>query len=455
MGGEYKNTASNMAREASLRTLVKIEESKSYVNLLLPSHLKKIPPGQRALATVITYGSVQRLNTLDWILNLFLDRPLHTLTLHIRNLLRTAVYQIIYMDNIPAPVVVDESVKLSYRYGHKGVARLVNAVLRKISLNAESLPWPDLEKDPSLHISLVHSVPQWMVKRWMKQIGVEETIKLCRFINKVPPVTIRVNRLKTKRDRLKNALLREGIKTEEVPGLREALRVYPEPGVFLSESSSFQEGLFTIQGESSIFAGRLLHPQPGETLIDVCSAPGGKATHLAEIMENSGLIKAGDIYSAKLNLVEKSARRLGIKVIRTYLWDGREIAQHTSPADAVLCDAPCSGLGVINKKPDLKWAKSEEQIRRLSELQKQLLRASAEAVKEGGKLLYCVCSNEPEETREVIDSFLEENPPFKLSAAPWELPKINCGGSENEGIWEFYPHIHQREGFFMALLEKK
>ncbi len=454
MGQEYKDTTVNTAREASLKTLVKIEESKSYINLLLPSYLKKLPLGQRALATIVTYGSVQRLNTLDWILNLFLERPLHTLTPHIRNLLRTAVYQIIYMDNIPAPVVVDESVKLSYRYGHKGVARLVNAVLRKISLNAESLPWPDLEKDPSLHISLVHSFPLWMVKRWINRIGVEETIELCRFNNEVPPVTIRVNRLITDRARLENALFREGVKTEEVPGLKEALRVYPEPGVFLSELTSFREGLFTIQGESSVFAGRLLHPQPGETVIDICSAPGGKATHLAEIMENYGLIKAGDIYSAKLNLVEKSAQRLGIEIIRTHLWDGREIAQHTSPADAVLCDAPCSGLGVINKKPDLKWAKSEEQITRLSELQKQLLRASSRVVKEGGNLLYCVCSNEPEETREVIDSFLKDNRSFKLSRMSRELQKNDWEQDDNKGIWEFYPHIHQREGFFMALLEK-
>ncbi len=441
-------------REAALKALVKIEKSDSYANLALPTYKKKVPPEQRGFTTHLVYGTLQRLNTLDWVIGLYSNRPLTSLTPHIRNLLRISVYQLIFMHNIPSPVAVDQAVNLSYRYGHKGVARLVNAILRKIVSEKEVFPWPDLQEDPLTYISLVYSFPEWLVERWINRFGEEETRHLCEAYNHIPPLVIRVNCLRSSRDGLREILEREGVKTELIEDLPEALRVFPEPSISLTELQSYQQGNFTIQGEASIFCAKLLNPKPEEEIIDLCSAPGGKATHLGELMNNKGFIKAGDFNSSRLRLVEKAAQRLGIDIINTHVWDGREIYKFEKEVDGVLCDAPCSGLGVINRKPDLKWAKHIEQIEQLSQLQSQLLYSAARVVKTGGNLLYCVCSNEPEETYGVVDQFLEDFPQFAMAKIPLGLEKCSFG-SCREGILEFYPHKHGREGFFMALLKRK
>lgn len=443
------------AREASLKALVKAEANKTYINLSLPAFLKDTPPREKPFARNIAYGTIQHLNTIDWVLSLYLTRSLHTLTPMIRNLLRSATYQILYLDNVPLPVTVDESVKLSYRYGHKGVARLVNAVLRKVSSQKQNLPWPDSDKESSLHISLVYSFPLWLVKRWINNLGIEDTIKLCRANNTVPPVIIRTNTLKTDREQLKGILKKEGLESEEITGLPEALKISTNPEISLSELDSYRRGLFIIQGELSILTGRLMNPRSGKTFIDLCSAPGGKTTHVAQLMNNDGIIKAGDINSARVKLVDKSAERLGVDIIQTRVWDGREIGKLEKPADYVLCDAPCSGLGVINRKPDLKWHKSEDQIHQLSKLQIQLLSAASHAVKPGGKLLYSVCTNEPEETSKVIDSFLKEHPSFHPLPSSDSCIQEVLSEENIPGIWNFYPHIHGKDGFFMTLLERK
>lgn len=449
----YRDTETLTAREAALKTLVKTEVQESYINLTLPSFLQRLPAHEKPLATAIAYGTIQHLNTLDWALGLFLNRPLETLTPYIRNLLRSAAYQIMYLDNIPRPVIVDESVKLSYRYGHKGVARLVNAVLRRLSAGYNDLPWPGIKKDPSRHLALTYSFPLWMVRRWLNRFGVQETMKLVEAYNRLPSLVIRTNLLKITREELKTILLREGITSEEVAGIPEALRIESRSELPLSQRDSFLKGLFTIQGESSMAAGRILNPHSGKTVIDLCSAPGGKTTHLAELMENKGVIRAGDLNQSRLRLVEKAAERLGVDIIQTRVWDARDVHKLEKEADYVLCDAPCSGLGVLNRKPDLKWRKSEEMISALGRLQKQLLLSASQVVKRGGKLLYSVCTNEPEETGAVIDFLRRENPSFKPSIIT-AVPAGASPADAERGVVEFYPHIHNRDGFFIALLQR-
>lgn len=441
------------AREAALMALVKTETRKSYINLALPAFLEKLPDHEKPLATNMAFGTIQRLNTIDWALGLVLNRPLETLTPHIRNLLRQAVYQIMYLDNIPLPVAVDEAVKLSYRYGHKGVARLVNAVLRRLSSIHGDLPWPDAGKDPVGYLALTHSFPSWMVRRWLNRLGMEETTKLVVAYNRLPLLSVRTNFLKITRVELKKTLLGEGVTCQEVEDIPEALRIEPRPGLPMNRRDSFSEGLYTIQGESSMLAARILHPGSGKTLIDLCSAPGGKTTHLAELMDGEGMIVAGDRHRSRLRLVEEAAERLGIEIIRTRVWDARYVHELEMEADYVLCDAPCSGLGVLDRRPDLKWYKSEEMISVLSHLQKELLLSASRVVRRGGKLLYSVCSNEPEETGEVIDFLRKENPSLKPSVITTKLAGVPPEETER-GMVEFYPHIHNRDGFFITLLQR-
>ncbi len=446
-------TGISTAREAALMALVKTETRKSYINLALPAFLKKLPDHEKPLATTMAYGTIQRLNTIDWALGLILNRALETLTPHIRNLLRQAAYQIMYLDNIPRPVAVDEAVKLSYRYGHKGVARLVNAALRRLSSSLEDLPWPDVREDPVRYLALTHSFPPWMVRRWLNRLGMEEATKLVAAYNRIPSLSVRTNFLKITRGELKEIFLGEGVTCHEVNDIPEALRIEPRPGLPMNRRDSFTEGLYTIQGESSMLAARVLHPASGKSLIDLCSAPGGKTTHLAELMGNEGIIVAGDQHRSRLRLVEEAARRLGIEIIRTRVWDARDVHEFEREADYVLCDAPCSGLGVLDRRPDLKWQKSEEMISALSRLQKELLLAASRVVRRGGKLLYSVCSNEPEETGEVVDFLMKENPSLKPAVVTARLDGVSPEETER-GVVEFYPHIHGRDGFFIALLQR-
>ncbi len=443
--GSYK------VRETVLKILVKAEKNNSYVNLVVNAYLPGLAsPRDRAVAAAIAYGTVQRLNTLDWALSCYLKKPLQGLTPWIRNLLRSAAYQLLYMQNMPSALAVDVAVRLSYRYGHRGVASLVNAVLRKVSAGIDALPWPDQENAPASFISLYHSHPSWLVERWIGRMGKEEAARLCEANNHSLPVSLRVNPLKAGVLETKERLEREGVEVER-GSLPVSLKVRSRasPG----ELESFKQGLYTVQGESSMHCAYILSPAPGEEVIDLCSAPGGKATHLAELMKDRGVVYAGDINASRAGLVEKSSSRLGINIIRTRVWDGREVSRYVSSSDAVLCDAPCTGLGVIPLKPDLKWYKQEEDLVNLPALQGELLQAAGGVVKPGGKLLYAVCSLEPEETTGVVENFLKNNPGFSPLEAP-SLPFYLRGDTSQPGTVIFYPHLHRKEGFFMALFRR-
>lgn len=445
------------AREAALKALVEIEKESMYANLVLPGYLKNVSPKSRAFTRSIVYGTVRHQNTLDWSISLYLKHPLGDLTPFIRNLLRSAAYQVIYLDNIPPQVTVDESVKLAYRYGHKGVAGLVNAVMRRIVSRGKDLPWPHKDKEKERFLSLYYSIPEWLVRRWINRMGYSDTMELCRSLNEIPAVSIRANLLKTKREDLMSRLHSEGIETEAAESLPEALTVSVNNSKSIPLLSSYTEGLFTLQGESSMIAGRVMNPLPEKTVLDLCSAPGGKTTHLAELMEDRGEITARDINPRRIKLVQDQAKRLGLKIIKTEVGDATVKESYKKPADYILVDAPCSGLGVLNRKPDLKWRKSEGHIMQLSRLQKKIMGAASDALKSGGLLLYCVCTNEPEETVEVVGDFLRNHPGFTpLSADEYESYGKHYLTKNRKGpdYLEILPHIHGKDGFFISAFRK-
>ena len=444
------------ARSAALEALKEVEEREAYLNLVLNRFLSgnSLSDAERSLFTELAYGVMQRRNTLDWVLSLYLNRPMEKLTIWIRNILRMGVYQLLYLPRIPDSAAVDEAVKLASRYGHRGVAGLVNAVLRKVSGAKGSLPWPSREENPVLYLSLRHSYPIWMVERWMENLGFEETEAFCAAGNMVPPLTVRTNTLRLSKTELKHRLEIEGVGAGDCVYAPEGLHL--KLNKRLVELESFREGLFQVQGESSMLVAPLLNPQPGEAVLDLCSAPGGKTVHLGMLMQNQGSIVATDLYPKRLKLVQDAAHRQGIDIINTEKLDGRSVDPDKEGAfQRVLADVPCSGLGVIRRKGDLKWRRRPEDILSLAELQLQLLKGAYKYLCRGGVLLYSACTTEPEETTGVLEKFLAAEPSARPVMLSPLLPEKLKGEEQRAGMICLWPHKHNLDGFFLARIRKK
>ena len=442
------------ARETALRALVRVEQDGAYLNLALPALLQNLAPEDRSLAIQLATGTVQHLNTLDWSVNTFSRRSIKTFTPWIRNLLRLSAFQILYLGRIPDYAVVDEAVRLARRYGHRGVAGLVNALLRRLTTERSNLPWPDREHQPTEYLSLKQSQPQWLVSRLIRRFGFQEAEKWCIACNKKPLTSVRPNSLRTNPDELIVMLNNEGINAVPSPAVPGMLRI--EAGVSPATTRSFRDGYFTIQGESSALVAPLLSPKAGDTVVDLCSAPGGKSTHLAELIKDRGRIYAVELHSHRLRLVEKAAARLGLQSILPVMADGRSVErQDLSEPSAVLVDAPCSGLGVIRRLPEIKWRRREEDLPALQTLQIELLSAAARILPPGGKLLYSVCTGEPEETARVVDAFTSANRQFSLEDLLPLLPKTLRNGLDDSQTVTLWPQRHDLDGFYMALWRKK
>ncbi len=438
------------AREAALKALVRFEKDRAYLNLILPDITAKLSGEDRALAVQIASGTLERLNTLDWVLNLYSTTKIDKMTPWLRNLLRIGTYQLLYLDRVPAYAAVDESVCLARRYGHRGVAGLTNAVLRKIDSESGALPWPDIATSPIDYLSLKYSIPPWLVKRAACRFGFSEAESWSQAVNIKPALSVRPNLLRTDLASLSERLTQEGFNVTGSPVVPAMLRLSGTAGS-PAAAEAFRAGLYTIQGESSALVAPMLEPQPGETVVDLCSAPGGKTTHLAELMADRGLVYAIEQHSARLRLVEKAALRLGLNCIRPVVADGRSAAglNLKQPA-AVLVDAPCSGLGVIGRLPEIKWRRTEEDLEVLQKLQIELLAAAASLLTQGGRLIYSVCTTEPEETVQVVEKFGCSNPDFVRELLVSRLPSALQGGENTTGAVTIFPHQHGLDGFFIA-----
>jgi 16S rRNA (cytosine967-C5)-methyltransferase len=429
--------------------LVRVDQDSSYLNLTLPPLLVHLPPRERGLASRIAAGTLQHLNTIDWALSLFIKSPLDKLTPRIRSLLRLSAYQLLYLDRVPAHAAVDEAVRLALRYGHRGVAGLTNAVLRRLAAQKEDLPWPNKQTRPAEALALGCSHPLWMVRRWINAYGLHEAEDLCRANNEPAPVSLRPNTLRTGAPQLKALLKAAGVEAVHNPVVPGLLAVNLQQS--LAELDSFRKGLFTVQGESSALVAPLVAPVAGQKVLDLCSAPGGKTTHLAELMQDSGAVLAADLHPHRLRLVEEAARRLGLSSIRTLAADGREIGQvGLGLQDRILVDAPCSGLGVLRRLPELKWRRGEEQLPKMHKLQLDLLEAASLLLSAGGTLVYSICSNESEETSAVVAAFSAIHPEMVLQSEFAELPAALAGAVTSAGAINLLPHRHRVDGFFIA-----
>jgi len=446
------------ARRMALEILLKVEREQAFSNLELNVALRagKLDRQDAALATELVYGTLQRQNTIDYFLERFVSKGMARLEPWVRCLLRLSFYQLYYLDRIPPHAAVNEAVNIAKRRGHQGIAGMVNGVLRNVLRHLAALQIPD-GLPPAERISLRHSHPEWLVRRWLEQFGEEEAEAMCEENNRPPHMSIRVNRLRADRGSLMEQLASAGLEPE--PSL------LSEDGIVLRSRSGniaasewHERGLITIQDESSMVVAAVVAAEPGMRVLDCCAAPGGKTTHIAETMGDSGEVWANDIHEHKQALIASQVQRLGLKSVKTLVSDAARLREKFPEAhfDRILLDAPCSGLGVIRRKPDIKWRKSAEEIRQLPELQHRLLEKAAALLKPGGALVYSTCTVETAENEAVVKRFLEEHPEFApdhqvsglvpATLAPNVQPDI--------GAIRILPHHFGSDGFFIARLWK-
>lgn len=441
------------ARECALRILTRVEEEASYANLLMQKSLHELSDiRDRQLVTLLVNGTLKNRLTLDYALRRHLRKPMSELPHEVRWILRTSAFQILYLSKIPSPVAVNEGVELTKRRFGKYSA-LVNGVLRNVLTSGWEIRWPSREKEPIRYLSIRYSHPEWMVKRWFKRYGFAETEALCQANNEPAPVWIRTNTLKTSRDDLRIRLEGEGVTVTLGERVPESLLI--ENFGAVEKLPSFREGLFTVQDESSQLVAHILNPQAGDQVLDACSAPGGKTTHIAQKMNNQGEILAFDIHPHKLGLIEGLAQRLGIHIIQPKCGDARELPGVAETSrQKVLVDAPCSGLGVIRRRADMRWHKKEEEIQELPPLQLAILERASQCVTPGGELVYSTCTIEPEENFEVVKAFRAKHPEFipvsLLEELPFSLTEEKDLNQAKKGILQILPHKHGMDGFFLA-----
>jgi 16S rRNA (cytosine967-C5)-methyltransferase len=379
--------------------------------------------------------------------------PINKIELEALNILRLGLYQVFFLSRTPASAAVNESVELAKGIRGKKGAGFVNAVLRSTLRQKDEIRYPDIKEDPALQISIVQSHPLWLVQRWVREMGVEETIKICTFNNQISSLTLRTNTLKINREDLIEKLNEKELKPFPTNFSEEGIGLQDPPPT--SELPFIKEGLYIIQDEASQLIIAILDPKPGERILDACAAPGGKTTHIAQRMGNQGEIFALDLNQEKLALIEEISQRLGIKIIKTIRGNAAQSLPISQGLrfDRILADVPCSGFGTLRKNPDLKWRRGEEDIKRLSELQFSILRNLSGYVKEKGVLVYSTCTVFHEENEDMVEKFLKGHPEFQLDKMDKILSPQYYSFTQN-GYFKTFPPKDKMDGFFVARMIK-
>jgi 16S rRNA (cytosine967-C5)-methyltransferase len=420
-----------------------------------------VDPRDRALAMELTYGVLRRQETIDWRLSAVLTKPLARLPAVIQMLLRMGAYQLLFLDRVPPSAAVNETVTLAKAYAKKlgrDWSGLVNAVLRNL-LRLPAPSWPEPGLHPAEFLSVRYAVPQWLSARWVERLGFEQAEAACRATSAVPGVTLRVNRRRLTREDFLERLRQEGIAAR--PTAISSVGVALDKGQLVDSLPGFRTGDFYVEDEAAQLIAPLLDPQPGQAVLDACAAPGGKATHLAELMDNRGHIVAMDRQQERLKLLQDNCRRLGVSIVQPVAGDARTpievLGNATAPVafDRVLLDAPCSGLGVLRRHPEAKWKKHTGMLRRHRQLQLDILIGVSAVLRPGGVLVYSTCSTEWEETEEVVGGFCDAHPEWtREPVAPW-LPSTALPFVTAHGALSTMGNECGMDGFYAARLRKK
>jgi len=443
-------------RAICLDILNRVDKTALHPDRLLTDSFKRyryLTSIDRAFLTELTYGVIRWKGRLDWVIRHFSKIPINKIELEALNILRLGLYQVFFLSRTPASAAVNESVELAKGIRGKKGAGFVNAVLRSTLRQKDEIRYPDIKEDPALQISIVQSHPLWLVQRWVREMGVEETIKICTFNNQISSLTLRTNTLKINREDLIEKLNEKELKPFPTNFSEEGIGLQDPPPT--SELPFIKEGLYIIQDEASQLIIAILDPKPGERILDACAAPGGKTTHIAQRMGNQGEIFALDLNQEKLALIEEISQRLGIKIIKTIRGNAAQSLPISQGLrfDRILADVPCSGFGTLRKNPDLKWRRGEEDIKRLSELQFSILRNLSGYVKEKGVLVYSTCTVFHEENEDMVEKFLKGHPEFQLDKMDKILSPQYYSFTQN-GYFKTFPPKDKMDGFFVARMIK-
>lgn len=438
-------------REIALKILYKIDKEDAYSNIALDENLKEnkkiLNEKDIGLISEIVYGVTTWKLTLDTIIKKYSKIRLKKISLWIINILRMGIYQIIFLDKIPKSAAVNESVNLAKRYGHQSSSNFVNAILRKV----ERSDFEELQKieNDVERISKTTSMPEWIIEELLKEKDIKEVEQICRNSNLRPHTSIRINKLKISKEKLKEEFDKQNIEYED--GVLEDFLILKKIKN-IENLDLFKKGYFTIQDEAAGFTTIVLNPKKGDYILDACSAPGGKTTYMAEWIGNEGKIEAWDIYDHRIKLIKENANRLGIDIIDAKVNDATIYKEeYNEKFDKILLDVPCLGIGVIKRKPDIKWKRKPEDIAEIANIQLQILKQCSKYLKKGGEILYSTCSIFKEENEEIIKKFIKENPNFKIVKYQINNENYFIKYLENSDYFKVYP-TEKNDGFFICKL---
>lgn len=446
------NSESTAARGAAFRVLRRVESGDAFANILLDKELGDLSNLDKGLATELVYGILRWQTKIDWIIESYSSIKVRKLEHSVLTALRMGIYQLLFLTKIPPSAAINESVNLVKKEGQKK-AGFVNGVLRSADAGRKTVPFPSLQKEPNKYISVVFSHPEWMVKRWIERWGIKETLDICQGNLKVPSTYIRANTLINSREELTGQLREEGFTLKETPLSPMGIEVISAGEGQLDTS----DPRYYIQDEASQLVPLLLAPEGGELILDACAAPGGKTTEIGAMMENKGKVFALEIHEGRVKVLKEQLSRMGVTNTEVHRMDSTKASVHTLSVedfDGILLDAPCSGLGVLRRSPDIKYRRREEDINELQMLQLSLLRNLSKYLKVKGRIVYSTCSLEAEETEEVIENFLRENENFVLESASLYLPEGCSHLVGQDGYLKTKPSKDSTDGFFGARLKR-
>lgn len=434
-------------RRLAVKVLSSMERDGAYSNLLLRDALEGFSdPRDKAFATELVYGVLQNKRYLDYAIDTFAKIKTKKMAYDVLNILRVAAYQILLLDRVPDSAAVNEGVKLAKRLAGDRSGAFVNGIARALCLHKGEIVFPGGEEG----LATRYSFPEWMLPIYREACG-GDCEELLRHFNEPPKLCLRINRLRTSRERLLAYFKERGVAASCSPLCDDALLC---GGFSIAADRAYQEGLYSVQDVGAMLICRVLAPAEGATVIDACAGPGGKCAYLAELMKNRGEILALDIYEHKKKLIEKEASRLGLSIVRAKVQDAQE-SKEAPCADYILADAPCSGLGIVGRKPEIKWNRKPEEIGAFAELQLAILESCAGRLKPGGAMVYSTCTLTRQENEEVCSAFLCRHPELELEGFDPLLPEALRGMGGGAGMLTLLPHRTGTDGFFMAKFRKK
>jgi len=409
----------------------------------------------RAFALNLVQGVRRWKLKLDYIISSFLRFPFKDIEPQIVNILRIALYQIFYMDRVPDSAAVNEAVgQVETVSRQRHLKGFVNGILRKICREKDSISFPDSGGDFVSFLSVYYSYPEWLVRRWIRELGEDVTEGLLMAQNSIPKTTLRANSRRCRREELAVMMEKEDIKASETRYSPAGLLLESLPRS-LTSLNSFSKGLFQVQSEPAQICSYLLDPRPGERVLDLCAGLGGKSTHLAELMGDRGSIVSLDISMERLHLLNENAERLGLESLSAVMADACSPGVFNCLFDKILLDGPCSGLGIIHRHPEIKWNRLESDLPQFAKLQKKMLDACVPLLREEGRILYVACTISREENEKVIERFLAAHQGMDIISLAGEAPEWARDLVDREGFFRTYPHLHSMDGFFGALMTKR